>query len=107
MIMSATYSVEAGTPQAPTFQFSGGATITTIVLNTAPIGSINLPATNLWNMRFAKRFNLMAGHSMEARFDFFNIFNANFVTARQLRQGPSYLVPSAIIQPRILQMGAT
>jgi hypothetical protein len=58
-------------------------------------------------MRFAKRVRLGTGHSLEARFDLFNIFNANFVTARSTRVGPTYLIPSTIILPRILQMGVT
>jgi hypothetical protein len=107
VIMSATFERRSGTPQAAAFQFAGGQTITTIVLNIDPIGTINLPATNLWNMRFAKRIRLKTGQSLEGRFDFFNIFNANFVTARSVRVGPSYLVPSGTILPRILQMGVT
>ena len=107
VIMSATYERRSGTPQAAQAQFSGGQTITQIVLNIDPIGTINLPSTNLWNMRFAKRFRLGTRGSFEARFDFFNIFNANFVTSRSVRVGPSYLVPSNIILPRILQAGVT
>jgi len=107
VIMSATYERRSGVPQAPSFQFSGGQTITTLVVNTAPIGAINLPPTNLWNMRFAKRLRLPAGQTLEARFDFFNIFNSNVVTSRTTRQSSSYLVPSGIILPRILQMGVT
>jgi Carboxypeptidase regulatory-like domain len=107
VIMSATYERRNGTAQAPSAQFGGGQTITQIVLNIAPIGYINLPSANLWNMRFAKRIRLGPSRSLEARFDFFNIFNANFVTARSTRVGPSYLIPSAIILPRILQTGLT
>jgi hypothetical protein len=105
--MSATYERRNGTAQAPAAQFSGGRTITQIVLNVDPIGTIKLPDANLWNMRFAKRFRMGTGRSLEARFDFFNIFNAHFVTGRSTRVGPSYLVPSAIILPRILQTGVT
>jgi hypothetical protein len=107
VIMSATYERRSGTPQAPNFQFTGGTTITTIALNIDPIGTINLPATNLWNMRFAKRIRLRTGQSLEGRFDFFNIFNSNFITARTTRVGPSYLLPTGTILPRILQLGAT
>ena len=107
VIMSATYERRSSIPQSPNFQFTGGTTITTIALNTAPLGAISLPASNIWDMRFAKRFRLMAGHSVEARFDFFNIFNANFTTSQTTRQSPTYLVPTAIIQPRVLQMGVT
>jgi len=107
VIMSATYERRNGTAQAPAANFTGGRTITQIVLNVDPIGTIKLPDANLWNMRFAKRFRLGTGRSLEARFDFFNIFNAHFVTGRSTRVGPSYLVPSAIILPRILQTGVT
>ncbi|MCM3879240.1 MAG: TonB-dependent receptor [Vicinamibacterales bacterium] len=107
VIMSATYERRSGTPQAAQAQLAGGQTIRTIVVNLDPLGTINLPPTYLWNMRFAKRFRLGGSHSLEGRFDFFNIFNANFVTGRSVRVGPSYLVPSSTIAPRILQLGAT
>jgi hypothetical protein len=107
VIVSATYERRSGTPQAPQANFTGGTTINNLVLNIDPIGTINLPSTNLWNMRFAKRIHLKSGQSLEGRFDFFNIFNTNFVTSRSVRVGPSYLVPSATILPRILQMGVT
>jgi hypothetical protein len=107
VVMSATYERRSGQPQASNFQFSGGQTIRTIALNIEPIGTIGLPASNLWNMRFAKRVRLARGHSVEGRFDFFNIFNTNFVTGQSTRVGPSYLIPSNIILPRILQMGVT
>jgi hypothetical protein len=107
VILAATYERRSGTPQAPAAQFTGGRTITQIVLNIDPIGTIKLPATNLWNMRFAKRIQLGSGHSIEGRFDFFNIFNTNFVTSQSTRVGPSYLIPSNTILPRILQAGVT
>jgi hypothetical protein len=77
------------------------------VLAVEPQGSIRLPATNLVDFRFAKRIRLAGTRTLEARFDFFNVFNANFVRSRNLRSGPDYLVPSDIILPRILQLGAT
>ena len=69
--------------------------------------SIALPNTNLANIRFTRQFSLGGGRTIQARVDFFNVFNANFVTARNLREGTSYLVPSGIILPRILQIGAS
>jgi hypothetical protein len=77
------------------------------VLNVEPLGSIRLPSTNLVDFRFAKRMRIGGTRTLEARFDFFNVFNANFVTGRNLRSGPLYLVPSSIILPRILQVGVT
>jgi Carboxypeptidase regulatory-like domain len=107
VVMSATFERRSGQPQASNYQFSGGQTIRTIALNIEEIGTISLPPTHLWNMRFAKRFRFGTSQAVEARFDFFNIFNANFVTSQSTRVGPSYLVPSNIILPRILQMGFT
>jgi len=107
IITSATYERRSGNPTAPSAQFSGGTTITQLVVNVAPLGTLYLPPSNLWNLRFAKRVHLGGSRSVEGRFDFFNIFNANFVTAESTREGPTYLVPTAIILPRILQMGVT
>ena len=68
-------------------QFTGGQTIRSIVLNVEPLGSIRLPDTNLVDFRLAKRMSLGRGQTLEARFDFFNVFNLNFVTSRNLRAG--------------------
>jgi hypothetical protein len=107
VIASANFERRQGLPQARQHQFRGGTTIPSIVLNTDPLGTIRLPSTNLVDFRFAKRMRLGTRHTLEGRFDFFNVFNANFVTGRNLRSGSTYLVPNAIILPRILQMGAT
>ena len=106
VIASANYEHRLGLPQARQVQFTGGQTIRSIVLNVEPLGSIRLPNTNLVDFRFAKRMR-MGPRTVEARFDFFNVFNQNFVTSRNLRAGATYLVPSNIILPRILQVGAT
>ena len=105
--VSADMEHRSGTPQAPQFQMTGGTTIKTLVVNAAPLGSIALPNTNLANVRFTRQFSLGSGRSLQARVDFFNVMNANFVTARNLREGSTYLVPSAIILPRIVQIGAS
>jgi hypothetical protein len=64
--MSATYERRSGTPHASNYQFAGGNTIRTIALNIEPLGTISLPPSNLWNMRFAKRLRL-GGQSIERR----------------------------------------
>jgi hypothetical protein len=107
IVASANFERRQGLPQARTHQFTGGTTIRSIVLNVEPLGSIRLPNTNLVDFRFAKRLRIGTRHTLEGRFDFFNVFNANFVTGRNLRSGSNYLVPSAIILPRILQLGVT
>ena len=107
IVASANFERRLGMPQSRQVQYTGGTTIRSIVLNTDPLGTIRLPSTNLVDFRFAKRLRIGGRHTLEGRFDFFNVFNANFVTARNLRAGSTYLVPSAIILPRILQLGAT
>jgi len=87
--------------------FDGLTHVEIAAVERAPVGTINLPATNLWNMRFAKRVRLQNGRTLEGRFDFFNIFNVNFITNESTRVGPTYLIPSGTILPRILQMGVT
>ena len=107
VMLAGNYERRQGTPQARQVQFTGGATIRSIVLNVEPLGSIRLPNTNLMDFRVSKRLTLPRGQSLEARFDFFNVFNANFVTGRNLRAGSNYLLPQAVILPRILQTGVT
>jgi hypothetical protein len=107
IVASANYERRQGLPQARQHQFTGGTAIRSIVLNVEPLGSIRLPSTNLVDFRFAKRLRIGTAHTLEGRFDFFNVLNANFVTGRNLRSGSNYLVPSAIILPRILQVGVT
>jgi hypothetical protein len=107
VVASANFERRSGAPQARQVQFTGGTTIRSIVLNVEPLGSIYLPSTKLVDFRFAKRFRLGGSRALEARFDFFNVLNANFVTGRNLRASSTYLVPSSIILPRILQVGAT
>jgi hypothetical protein len=105
--LAGNYERRQGLPQARQVQFTGGQTIRSIVLNVEPLGSIRLPNTDLLDFRVAKRMAVGRGHTLEARFDFFNILNANFVTARNLRAGSTYLLPTAVILPRILQTGVT
>jgi hypothetical protein len=105
--VSGGYEFRNGAPQARSAQFVGGRTITQIVLNVEPIGSIDLPNAHLVSMRLAKNFRFTKTQSMEARFDCYNVLNTNFVTTRTTRAGSAYLVPTAIIEPRILQMGLT
>ena len=76
IVASANYERRQGSPQARQHQFTGGAAIRSIVLNVEPIGSIRLPNTNLVDFRFAKRMRIGSAHTLEGRFDFFNVFNA-------------------------------
>lgn len=62
---------------------------------------------HLWDQRFSKKFRIGDRQSIEAQFDLFNTLNVNTVTSHGTSVGlSSYLRPSAIIAPRIFQVGA-
>ena len=106
--MSATYERRSGTPQASNYQFSGGNTITNDRAQHRTDRHHQPSAERICGTCASRSAcDLGAGRRSKARFDFFNIFNANFVTSQTTRVGPSYLIPSGIILPRILQMGVT
>jgi hypothetical protein len=104
---SGTYEWRSGNPQARNAQFTGGTTIPQIILNVEDLGSFSLPAASLVSLRAARTFRLRGAQAIETRFDFFNLLNENFTTAWTTRAGSQFLVPTAIIQPRILQVGVT
>ncbi len=51
--------------------------------------------------------DLGGARSVEQRFEVYNALNNGTVTNMTLQSGASYLRPSAILFPRILQVGAT
>jgi hypothetical protein len=62
---------------------------------------------HLWDQRFSKKFRIGDSQTIEAQFDLFNMLNVNTVTSHGTTVGlSSYLRPSAIIAPRIFQLGA-
>ena len=94
---------------------TGGRTVRSFLMNVEPVGTIRLPATNLVDLRTAKRFALGGSRSVELRADIFNLLNTNTVLRRVLQSGSTYLLPftsganatTAIVLPRILQVGAS
>jgi carboxypeptidase family protein len=105
--VSVNYNYQSGLPQARQALFGGGTTIPTIVLNVEPIGSIRTPALKALDLRLDKAFTLGRGQKMALRGNLYNVLNANTVTARNLRSGPTYLQPTAILPPRIAELGVT
>ena len=112
IIGSANFELRSGAAQARQVLFTGGRQIRSIVVNVEPLGSLRLPSTKLLDFRAGKRFALGTGRSLELRVDFFNALNFNTVTARVLRSGSTFLLPSqlggslqSIQLPRILQVG--
>ena len=107
VVASANYEHRSGDPQARQVLFSGGQVIRTIVLNVEPLGSIRLPNINLVDFRAAKQFDLGGGRVVELRADLYNLMNINTVTSRVLRSGPTCMIPTGIVLPRLVQLGAS
>jgi hypothetical protein len=104
--VSANYSYMSGLPQARQVLFRGGVTIPSIVLNVEPIGSIRTPSLSAFDLRLDKAFSFGSKGRLAVRMNLYNVLNANTVTARNLRSGPTYLLPTAILPPRIVELGA-
>ena len=67
-----------------------GSSITNLVVNAEPIGSLSLEDVGLLDVRMAKRFGVGAGRNLELRLDCFNIMNVNPVTSIVTRAGPTF-----------------
>ena len=90
---SANYDHRSGNPEARRVLLTGGRTVRSFLMNVEPVGTIRLPATNLVDIRTAKRFSLGGSRSVEARVDIFNLMNFNTVLRRVLQSGSTYLLP--------------
>jgi hypothetical protein len=83
-----------------------GAQVPSIVLNVEPLGSQHDPDTNIVDLRAAKTVGLGKATSLELQVNLFNLFNVNTPTGVNYRSGASYLLPTAIVLPRVLEFGA-
>jgi outer membrane receptor protein involved in Fe transport len=71
-----------------------------------PLGTFRLPNINLTNIRVRKMFNLLRQHRVGVELNVYNAFNVNTVQAWSNRTGASFLRPTSILPPRILEVGA-
>ena len=92
ILAGANYSIRNGSRLARQVQIiaPAGASITNLVVNAEPIGSLSLENIGLLDLRVAKRFGLGAGRSFELRLDCFNMMNVNPVTSIVTRAGPTF-----------------
>jgi hypothetical protein len=86
------YSIRNGTALARQVLLTGptGSSITTMVVNAEPIGSLKLENVGLLDVRAAKRFRAGGGRVLELRLDCFNVMNVNPVTSIVVRSGPTF-----------------
>ena len=104
--LSTTFETRSGVPYARRANFTGGQTIPSITLYVEPYGAERLPEINLFNVRVDKTFLLGGTIKVSARLNVYNALNANPVTAINTLSGASYGIPTSILSPRILELGA-
>jgi hypothetical protein len=106
IMVSGNLESRSGTDYARQVLFTGGQTITTIVLNTEPIGTRQTPTVHLMDARIEKTFRI-GGTALAARLNIYNLLNRNTATAVNMRAGATFDRPTTILEPRILEIGAT
>jgi hypothetical protein len=107
VLTSVSYEFRSGDAFARQVQFRGGRTIPNFVMNVEPIGTRRLPNIHYTNFRAEKGFVLTGAHRVTVRVDLYNAFNINTATSLQPRSGAEFLRPREIMQPRIVEFGAT
>jgi hypothetical protein len=107
VLTSAQYEARSGYPWARQVRFTGGKTITTIVMNVEPIGTRRLPVSNQLDMRLEKTFSINKGQKISVRANIFNILNLNTVLNVNMLSGtnPQLGKPTSIMDPRIAEIG--
>ena len=106
ILASANLTAVSGQPYARTVLFSGGQTITSIVLPVEPIGTERYPDAYLLDLRAEKTLQF-AGQKLALRADLFNTLNANPVITQTVQSGASFQRPTAIMPARIAVFGVT
>jgi hypothetical protein len=127
--MSGTYQLPFGFQWSSTFGMQSGLWMNRAVQIRNALGTnVNqvvafqvdrYPWVNVWDQRFAKKFKVHEGHTIEAFFELFNSLNVNTVTSAGSNQtnpaiGPaaflgkdlSFYRPTEIVSPRIMQLTA-
>jgi hypothetical protein len=105
--LGANYQYRSGLRFARQVLFSGGRTIPSIVLNVEPIGARQRPDIHLVDLRLERAFALGSTRRVITRLNIYNALNASTVTNSNARAGTNFLRPSAILPPRILEVGAS
>jgi len=105
IVGSFNYDARSGPKLAREVLFRGGRTIPSIAMRVEPVGSIALPTLRLLDLRAAKQFEFGRGTRLEVYLDLFNILNVNTTLNVTVRSGPNFMIPTQIVNPRILGVG--
>ena len=104
--VSANFNSESGAPQSRQVLVRGGTQIPNFVINTDPLGTLKLPTTSYVDLRIDKSFQVLGSQRVAVRVNFFNLLNANTIQTWNQRAGPTYLYPTLILRPRLMEFGA-
>jgi hypothetical protein len=102
--VSANFEHRSGSPFARTVLYTGGVTIPSLVVNAEPIGTRKLDDINLTDVRIEKSLSLSGSHRATFRANIFNAMNASTVLAVVDRSGSTFLQPTSIVPPRIVEL---
>jgi hypothetical protein len=107
VMASLNYEHRGGYPYARQVLASGGKTIPSLLVNVEPIGTRRMPDTDQVDIRLEKSFKVIAGHKVTARMNIFNLLNANTVTDLTRQSGTTFLLPTNILPPRLVEFSAS
>jgi hypothetical protein len=110
------YDIRTGARMARQVLLQGGKQVTSVTVNAALPGTLNLDNIALLDARVSKRFNLQKS-TFEVRLDVFNILNASPVQSIVVRASSTFGQATAsggggqngtgLTPPRLLQLGGT
>jgi hypothetical protein len=107
VVASANYQHRSGDTWARSVLFRGGRQVPSILLRVEPIGARRMPNINLVDLRVEKRFRVTTGQNLAVRLNVFNAMNANTVTTITQQSGATFMFPTNIMLPRILELSAS
>jgi hypothetical protein len=103
---SANFQNISGSPFARTALFTApGTTVPSIVLNVESVSARRLPSQNLLDLRAEKMIRLRNGQNVTGRVTLFNSLNTNATLSVQQQSGSTFLQPTTIIPPRVIEFG--
>jgi hypothetical protein len=107
VLVSENYQIISGAPRAAQVLLAGGVRIPSLVVNAEPLGSFFLPVQHVLDLRIEKTLRMPGASRLRLRADVFNALNINAATSVNQRVGPTFMVPTAIVPPRIVAVAAT
>ena len=107
LMTSVNFEHRSGEPIARTVSVAGGSQIRSLTVRVEPIGSIRRPNINVMDVRTEKKFRLGSTQQLIARLNVYNTLNAGTVTNWTTLSGPNYLRPTAILNPRLIELSAS